>query len=290
MDLSLDSDPSLACMRQLYRTHNSGGSSVRNITVVPLPRNSVHDYTSGLTSDDADTVLAAYLRLVEQHCLCLVVVPPLEDTPRLPQGLDGRGIGMLRDGRYVVEEEEEEEEQTWDLCPIEYEEQYHADRDEDFLHGRDDEDWLWEDEELCEEDYEFQWEYFTAKDDNGTAAKEEVVLDETSGAKEEVLNDGDKLFIFTTGVKTYQAHQIGIKLMSKVRFKQKLNIPQNIRKQAEEQKKRKEEERENLQGRIDFEPTPWSNYKEVAQMFDIIDILIDFHGYVTGYGVSPDSR
>ena len=25
-------------------------------------------------------------------------------------------------------------------------------------------------------------------------------------------------------------------------------------------------------------------------MFDVVDVLIDFHGYVTGYGVSPDSR
>ena len=25
-----------------------------------------------------------------------------------------------------------------------------------FVHQQDDEDWLWEDEEMCEEDYEFQ--------------------------------------------------------------------------------------------------------------------------------------
>ena len=163
------------------------------------------------------------------------------------------------------------------------------DREEDFVNGRDDEDWLWEDEELCEEDYEFQWEYFTAKDVE-ESTKEDVVVDEASDGKEEVLNENDKLMIFTTGTKSYQAHQIGIKLMSKVKFRKKLNIPENIFKFTREAKQSREAEREGLQGRIDFEPTPWSNYREVAQMFDIVDVLIDFQGYVTGYGVSPDAR
>ena len=230
---------------------------------------------------------------VEQHCLHLVVVAPLDTTPVLPEGVGSRRIGLLTGREYVVPlgegEEEAEEECDQELCPIVYAEKYHVDREDDFLNGRDDEDWLWEDEELCEEDYEFQWEYFTAKNVDQDA-KEDVVVDEASDTKDEVLNETDKLMIFTTGVRTYQPHQIGIKLMSKVKFRKKLNIPKNIFKTARDLKKKREEDRENHQGRIDFEPTPWSNYREVAQMFDVVDVLIDFPGYVTGYGVSPDSR
>ena len=116
---------------------------------------------------------------------------------------------------------------------------------------------------------------------------QEVVVDE---AKEEILNENEKLMIFTTGSRTYQAHQIGIKLMSKVKFRTKLNIPENIFEAAEESRRKREEERASRLDRINFEPTPWSDYRQVAQMFDVVDVLIDFHGYVTGYGVSPDSR
>jgi hypothetical protein len=297
VDLTLDSDPGLACMRQLYRTHNCGGASVRSMAVVPVCRQSVHDYSSGLTSPDPDAVLAAYLRLVEQHCLHLLTVPPLPDTPHLPPGVDGRRIRLMPGSRFHVEGEDRQEEGEegegqggGELSPIVYNEQYYLDREEDFIHGRDDEDWLWEDEELCEDEYEFQWEYFTAKDVDEPGGREEVVVDETSETKEEVLNENDKLLVFTTGAKTYQAHQVGIKLMSKVKFKKKLNIPKDILQHAKLRQHRMEAEREQGLGRIDFEPTPWSNYREVAQMFDVVDVLIDFHGYVTGYGISPDSR
>ena len=30
--------------------------------------------------------------------------------------------------------------------------------------------------------------------------------------------------------------------------------------------------------------------QEVAQMFDIVDVIFDFSGYITGYSVSPESR
>ena len=92
---------------------------------------------------------------------------------------------------------------------------------------------------------------------------QEVVVDE---AKEEILNEKEKLMIFTTGSRTYQAHQIGIKLMSKVKFRTKLNIPENIFEAAEEARRKREEERESQLGRINFEPTPWSDYRQVAQL------------------------
>ena len=57
VDYSLDSDPSLACMRQLYRLYNCAGSAVRDITVVNVPRASSFDYRSGLASSCPDEVL-----------------------------------------------------------------------------------------------------------------------------------------------------------------------------------------------------------------------------------------
>ena len=37
----MDSDPSLACMRQLYRLYNCSGSAIRDITVVPKHKSTV---------------------------------------------------------------------------------------------------------------------------------------------------------------------------------------------------------------------------------------------------------
>merc|ERR1711915_479593 len=85
-------------------------------------------------------------------------------------------------------------------------------------------------------------------------------------------------------------HQIGIKLMSKIKFKKKLNIPKNIRAHVEQQRQARQAEREALQGRVEVEVIPWNDYKEVAQMFDVVDVVFDFSGYVTGFAVSPESR
>ena len=43
----MDSDPSLACMRQLYRLYNCSGSAIRDITVVPLSKSTVFNFNSG---------------------------------------------------------------------------------------------------------------------------------------------------------------------------------------------------------------------------------------------------
>ena len=47
VDYSLDSDPSLACMRQLYRMYNCAGNAVRDVTVVPVCRSSVYNFNTG---------------------------------------------------------------------------------------------------------------------------------------------------------------------------------------------------------------------------------------------------
>jgi len=290
VDYTMDADPSLACMRQLYRLYNCAGSCVRDVSVVPIHKMSSYNYACGLSSQDPDTVLAAYLALVEQHCIRLVMVPSHDDLPEIPESMDNRKIAFTWENEYIVDYDEDpcvdEEDYDQELCSIKFDGQYHDDRADDFINGRDDEDWLWEDEELCEDDYEFQWEYF--KSDTIEEPKEDIVVDEAAG--EEVLNEDEKLMIFSTGARTSLPHQIGIKLMSKIKFKKKLNIPKNIKLHVEERIQARREEREALQGRLDVEIIPWNNYKEVAQMFDVVDVIFDFSGYVTGYAVSPESR
>jgi hypothetical protein len=46
--------------------------------------------------------------------------------------------------------------------------------------------------------------------------------------KEQVLNEDDQLFIYTCGKRTFMAHQLAIKLMRRVGFKQHLDINRNI--------------------------------------------------------------
>ena len=50
----LDSDPCLATERDLYKTYNSGGSYLRNLQVVPLPKMSSYKFENGQTSEDQD--------------------------------------------------------------------------------------------------------------------------------------------------------------------------------------------------------------------------------------------
>ena len=220
----------------------------------------------GLNSSDPDQFMAAYLTLVEQHCLRLVDVAPHADTPDLPRDVDNRKIHHTWDKEYIVDWDEDpyvdEEDYDQELCPIEYSEQYFEDRESDFVKGNDDDDWLWEDEDLCENDEDYQWEYFQSDLSDGAEDKEEIVVDETVGA--EVLNEDDKLLIFTTGTRTHVPHQIGVKLMSKIKFKRKLNIPKDIKAFFREHQEARQRAREELEGRFgqhDVDVPPWNDYK-----------------------------
>ena len=218
-------------------------------------------------------MLAAYLTLVEQHCLHLVIVPPHQDTPTLPADIDNRKIMYTWEKEYVIDWDDDpcvdDDDYNQELCPIEFEPHYYEDRENDFVSGNAEaDDWLWEDEDLCENDEEYQWEYFqsdlTEKDD-----KEEIVVDETVGA--EVINEDDKLLIFTTGVRAHVPHQIGVKLMSKIKFKKKLNIPNDIKAFIKQRDEERQRARDELVGRVDVEVTPWHNYKVKADALHLND-------------------
>ena len=225
--------------------------------------------------------------------------------PGIPDDMDNRKIHHTWDKQFIVDWDDnpyvDEDDYDQELCPIEFSQQYFVNREDDFENGRDEEDWLWEDENLCEDEDEFQWEYF--KSDGSEEDKEEIVVDEEVG--DEVLNEKDKLLIFTTGVKCSAPHQIGVKLMSKIKFKKKLHIPPDVKAFIQEQEEARRRAREELVGRVEVELTPWNDYKvgeserdreivtdcqEVAQMFDVVDVLFDFAGVITGYAVSPESR
>ena len=225
--------------------------------------------------------------------------------PGIPDDMDNRKIHHTWDKQFIVDWDDnpyvDEDDYDQELCPIEFSQQYFVNREDDFDNGRDEEDWLWEDENLCEDEDEFQWEYF--KSDGSEEDKEEIVVDEEVG--DEVLNEKDKLLIFTTGVKCSAPHQIGVKLMSKIKFKKKLHIPPDVKAFIQEQEEARRRAREELVGRVEVELTPWNDYKvgeserdreivtdcqEVAQMFDVVDVLFDFAGVITGYAVSPESR
>ncbi|XP_023323512.1 F-box/WD repeat-containing protein 5 isoform X2 [Eurytemora carolleeae] len=172
-------EPSLACMRQLYRMYNCAGSSLRNITVCSVPRQNVYEYRKYLGSRDTDTVLAAQLYLADNHALHLIPVPPADNVPSLPEDVDNMTIKYIWEGRYIADyDENQDENQEMEKVRIEYLPEYLIDRERDHETGMDDcKKWVWEDEKLCEDD-EFQWEYFTQEEEEEN--KEEVVVDSTS--------------------------------------------------------------------------------------------------------------
>ncbi len=56
--------------------------------------------------------------------------------------------------------------------------------------------------------------------------REEVVVD--SATREQVLNEDDQLLVFTCGRRSFMPHQLAIKLMQRVRFKQLLDVERDV--------------------------------------------------------------
>ena len=50
----------------------------------------------------------------------------------------------------------------------------------------------------------------------------------------QVINEGDRLLIFTTGDKTFIPHKVGIKRMKNVRFRKHMNFDQSLKERVEE--------------------------------------------------------
>ena len=88
-----------------------------------------------------------------------------------------------------------QEDRDAELGIIEFSPEYHEDRLKDFLIKNED-DWLWEHEDGgYSEDEDIQWEYFCPEGKR----RPETVWDKSAGR--EVINEEDKLLVFTTGRK-----------------------------------------------------------------------------------------
>ena len=70
-----------------------------------------------------------------------------------------------------------------------------------------------------------------------------------------MINEEDKLLIFTTGRKAWIPHQIGVKKMSQVPFKQTMTIPTDIASWE------KQNRMEMLQEKLDIATIPWQDYE-----------------------------
>ena len=60
---------------------------------------------NGLESPDYDEMLAAYLTLVDNHCLNLIPVPASDTVPAIPSHIDNRAVYNSWAGEYVIDYE-----------------------------------------------------------------------------------------------------------------------------------------------------------------------------------------
>ncbi|XP_067139924.1 F-box/WD repeat-containing protein 5 [Centruroides vittatus] len=98
---------------------------------------------------------------------------------------------------------------------------------------------------------------------------------------ETILDDREKLLIFTMGSLTYIPHQIGIKKIKPFTFVERIATTPSLSQRLAEH-----------QERLQFpEPSPdWNDEKSVNHLFDQVDVVIEIHGHIIGMGLSPDHR
>ena len=60
---------------------------------------------NGLESPDYDEMLAAYLTLVDNHCLNLIPIPASNTVPAIPSHIDNRAVYNSWAGEYVIDYE-----------------------------------------------------------------------------------------------------------------------------------------------------------------------------------------
>lgn len=98
---------------------------------------------------------------------------------------------------------------------------------------------------------------------------------------ETILDNREKLLIFTMGSLTYIPHQIGIKKIKPFKFVERIATTPSLAQRIAEH-----------QERLQFpEPSPdWNDEETVDHLFDQADVVIDIHGHIIGMGLSPDHR
>ena len=92
----------------------------------------------------------------------------------------------------------------------------------------------------------------------------------TRVAEMELASTGDKYLIFTTGMKTYTPHQIGIKRIKSLEATRSSDLPSD---------------------KVHLLPNVADNdYGVSREEFDTVDHLIELHGHIIGMCLSPDHR
>lgn len=113
-------------------------------------------------------------------------------------------------------------------------------------------------------------------DPSNTNAKETRSTDEVAS--------GDKYLIFTTGIKTYTPHQIGVKRIRSLEAERKMNMPRNT---------------VNELPNTSMAPPQFHLLPDIAENqgalnqdeeFDSVDHLIELHGHIIGMCLTPDHR
>lgn len=113
--------------------------------------------------------------------------------------------------------------------------------------------------------------------EEGNISSIKKVLDRSAPVECEtdpIIDPREKWLIFTHGTKTYTPHMIGFKRIKPFKFKSLMSPGPSVHERHLELKRRRElQEAGHVEPRIDY-----TNYDQVADLFDSIDHVIELHG------------
>ncbi len=289
-------DPSLACMRLLFNFYNPSGSAVRHLTIASstvknlgtlaedkqMPRKTLTQQLETLL----DERLAREMMAKVSRHIAQVDVEPGPSIPTLPDAVDDKYISLLREKRFEINEEDHEAVYETEEA-FEYEDDYYSTRQIAFDIGEDD-DWIFEDDvdDDVDDDDDDDWEYFDQAKADEEASKKPELIKVDEGV--EVINEKEKLLIFTTGDRCSIPHQVGIRRMSSVRFRSHMDVSKTLAERIEERRRKQREARRREHELGEF--VNWSHYPAVSHLFDAIDVVFEFNSRVVGLALSPDCR
>ncbi len=98
-----------------------------------------------------------------------------------------------------------------------------------------------------------------------------------------------------TGVQVKIPHMVGIKRMTKIRFKKHMDqtpLYERMSRRRARQREARLRAVDRATGQLPNAPNVpnWLEYKDVSHMFDPLDYLIEMHGRVVGLAISPCHR
>ncbi|TRY73755.1 hypothetical protein TCAL_06027 [Tigriopus californicus] len=277
-------DYTLSCMRSLFKFYNPNASCVRHFLVCNVPPQIGRKGTHALTQNELlNENLVRQILARESGVLSEQRIRVPREIPSLPREIDDRYISFMRGHTFEIFSD------TDISTPgmFEYSSKY---REKRLLAHDQDDSWVYEgnDENSDEGDDSDDWEYFDEKEADLAEANKPEYLKIDRG--HEVINEKEKLLIFTTGSLVQVPHQVGIKKMSCVRFREHMDLSQSLKNCTEKSGRNQRALRPGHEPLDEPDTVDWSDYPKVSHMFDHIDVILDFPGRVVGLATSPDSR